>query len=377
MDSLRILCSNAAASGALNLKGAWEYGGQVVEKLHLKRSAESLVARSTENRTANWILGAVVIIQGVIVFALIVAALLILGYTFNSIFPVLAIVEDDAPPAYTAVESKDDSEKEGFLKDKEASAVEEGPMPRSKPITSSIRSMWRLLRSTGNMGGLCRSYSYAVVQGAALSLITLVLSAIPFMPDVVAFTIASLLTVHLDIAWVHDVISHPSRNSFTYRIPAFKLAFRATALPTLVVCVVASIAEKVPLMMSAVVLGRRPDNNFDAPRSSLVLLFTAITSIFIVIPANVILVRVQASMLPKEERPILPFDSTLMFHSAEGEGKGYMSMRDAWSTFSRAAWVRLVKLYAKIIAISSVAFFFIGAIIFGEVIAIHVLSASN
>lgn len=77
MDSLRILCSNAAASGALNLKGAWEYGGQVVEKLHLKRSAESLVARSTENRTANWILGAVVIIQGVIVFALIVAALLI------------------------------------------------------------------------------------------------------------------------------------------------------------------------------------------------------------------------------------------------------------------------------------------------------------
>ena len=81
--------------------------------------------------------------------------------------------------------------------------------------------------------------------------------------------------------------------------------------------------------------------------------------LLVVLPSEVALVRVQASLLSPEEQTIIPFDATFQgkVQAAVVDGKGFVSMRDALSTFSRASWVRLYKMYLKVFLISFVAFF--------------------
>lgn len=84
-----------------------------------------------------------------------------------------------------------------------------------------------------------------------------------------------------------------------------------------------------------------------------VVLSGIVTGIFVLLPTNVTLKRVQASLLPEEYDTIIPFDRTFG-GKVEPEvvgGKGVVSMLDAWKTFGWAARLRLIALYAKIFAI--------------------------
>ena len=75
--------------------------------------------------------------------------------------------------------------------------------------------------------------------------------------------------------------------------------------------------------------------------------------ILVVLPAQVTLVRVQASVLPEEDEAIVPFDRSFggkVVPESEG-GKGVVGMLDAWRSFEWSSRLRLVGLYVKIIAI--------------------------
>jgi hypothetical protein len=84
--------------------------------------------------------------------------------------------------------------------------------------------------------------------------------------------------------------------------------------------------------------------------------------VFVIIPAYVTLVRVQASLLPDEQDTIIPFDRSFQgkVEPAVIGGTGYISMTDAWATFSKAAWRRLLILYAKLFAIGLAVGFLFG-----------------
>lgn len=75
--------------------------------------------------------------------------------------------------------------------------------------------------------------------------------------------------------------------------------------------------------------------------------------VVVIIPARVVLVRVQASLLPEDEDPIIPFDRSFdgKVEPAVVGGLGYATVANAWSTFSKAAWRRVVILYAKIFGV--------------------------
>ena len=95
-----------------------------------------------------------------------------------------------------------------------------------------------------------------------------------------------------------------------------------------------------------------PDGS-DAWKAVVVFIVMAALRVFLAIPAHVVLTRVQASLLPEEDETIVAFDRSFRgrVEPAVVGGKGYVSPLDAWRTFSRASWVRLVKLYAKLFAV--------------------------
>merc|ERR1712144_61224 len=83
-----------------------------------------------------------------------------------------------------------------------------------------------------------------------------------------------------------------------------------------------------------------------------ILLFGVVLTFLVVIPANVTLTRVQASLLVDTEETIVPFDRSFggkVVPEIVG-GTGMIGMLDAWKTFDWAARIRLVKTYLKVIA---------------------------
>ncbi|KAI1381451.1 hypothetical protein F4677DRAFT_126733 [Hypoxylon crocopeplum] len=330
-----------------------------VSQVLSKRSDEELVTQTPDSPhpvkdgfglaalIINWILA--------------VSVSLTLTYTLYNLFPILTIVEDDSPStSYSPVptSNKQDEELEELTsmdgKDTFIDAEEGSSTPRSKPITSSVRSIYFHLLSISGGRSLFRGCVCYMAHAASVLVIGLSFGLLPFVPDIVAFTVAGLLTIPLETAWTHIVISKPSEKRFWRRLPKFGPAFRATALPTVVVYVVEWLTQNLPLSLALGLYGQTPDPQAAFPWMLLLLLYL-LASVFLVLPLQMVLVRAQASLLPDDEQTIVPFDRAFKLNKVEG--KGYMSMLDAWRSFSRPAWVRLLKLYAKGFAIMTVVHF--------------------
>jgi uncharacterized membrane protein (DUF485 family) len=91
-----------------------------------------------------------------------------------------------------------------------------------------------------------------------------------------------------------------------------------------------------------------------------------VLSFLTVIPANVTLTRVQASLLSDNEETIVPFDRSFggkVIPEIVG-GSGVIGLVDAWKTFDFNARVRLVKAYVKVFALQmALTMFFIGVVV--------------
>jgi hypothetical protein len=68
-----------------------------------------------------------------------------------------------------------------------------------------------------------------------------------------------------------------------------------------------------------------------------------------VVPATIVLVRVQASSLPENDEAIVPFDKTFggKVDSTSGDGRNQLTLFDAWRSFKWPSRIRLLKTYAK------------------------------
>lgn len=58
-----------------------------------------------------------------------------------------------------------------------------------------------------------------------------------------------------------------------------------------------------------------------------------------VIPAQVVLTRVQASLLPGGKKTIVPFDRT--FGMEKARERGYLTLMEAWASISGYEWVHI------------------------------------
>ncbi|KAL7624422.1 hypothetical protein AAE478_005986 [Parahypoxylon ruwenzoriense] len=371
------------ASGALSLRGVLQ--SEAIFQSISKRSAESLVARGDSH--GGDIMLIVLLLINIAIF---VPASIFVMYTLSELLPVLAIVEDDKPPSYTPLANNDATELENSTKNNKAvptpasnastsAAAEEeegGEEDPAPPVTSSIRSIITRLRAIKGRLPLFHGLLCAAACQFALVSVTFALAVIPFVPGVVALVAASLITMPLQAAWTHVAITAPSSRPFWRRIPPFRTTFRAAALPTLVLWLAAGSTTQLPLGMLTTLMGglgggsSRPG---DAWKACVALVFYVLSWALITIPANVVLTRIQVSLLPDGDRAatIVPLDHA--FAAAREEGREYMTMAEAWRTFSRPAWIRLLKLHAKIFGLSLAVYLGLAALVGVELVLVQVI----
>jgi len=295
---------------------------------------------------------------------------LLIGYTLSTVFPTLAIVEDPDPPAYEPVALDE-------------SAADQGPAAPvlGKPITSSLRSTRRLLQGVAGWRSYFRGIACALVLNFAKVLVSDVFKKfIPLIP--IGACLAQLALTQLSAAWTHIVISNPSDRRFYRRLPPFKKTFEATCFPILALWIANSLTIAVPALIGGALGVPLPGDGNDGkgPRMgagdmwkpTVMCLVAIVLQLLAVVPANVLLVRVQASLLPPDEDTIVPFDRSFQgkLEPAIVGGKGFVSMRDALATFPKSSWIRLYKLYAKILGVTIAAYGLLLAVIIPQMILI-------
>ncbi|KAJ6444531.1 ubiquitin conjugating enzyme [Purpureocillium lavendulum] len=336
-----------------------------MELSYVRRAIGSAVGSGDDNMP-RYDLPSWTILIFLIDLVVLIPIFIVFNYTYKTVFPIFAMVEDENPPAYEPVSLNDNVAADADV----AGAESQSRKPtdgQPRTVTSSLRAVNRLLLAHGGFRAYFRGFFCLLAQGLATSaLMGLFSAALGGFFTPIATLLASLALVQLSTAWVHIVISLPSRRHFWSRLPPFKRAFDATWKPVALYWLAAEATRWLPVGLAFVLGIRIPklDNNgqvelgdLDAAwfiKGAVVVFVTIFASVFLIIPAKVILVRVQASLLPVEEDTVIPFD-----RSFEGKvepaivgGKGYVSIADAWETFSRAAWRRLLILYVKVFLVS-------------------------
>jgi hypothetical protein len=71
--------------------------------------------------------------------------------------------------------------------------------------------------------------------------------------------------------------------------------------------------------------------------------------LLLVVPTTIVLVRVQASLLPDNDEAIVPFDKTFggKADSRSMDSRNQLAMLNAWRSFEWPSRIRLLKIYAK------------------------------
>jgi hypothetical protein len=275
------------------------------------------------------------------------------------VFPILAIVEGQSNYEQVPIEDNEDAKQETKAR---PSPIEDGDALRSRPVTSSVRAMHRLLCSLGRWTSVFRGFGLLVFTTFCEVLIVSGFAFVPIVPSVVSQVIAALLVVQLQTVWVHSVIGTATSKSFRQRLTGFKTTFRATAIPTVLlqVATLISVASPIVVLHLLKVATEKPMGDFvEVPKldnnpknlwtMAVFLAVHAATYAVLCIPALVVLTRIQASLLPVDERTIVPVDRA--FELEGSDDKGYLSMAAAFKSF-KGSWTRLYKLYVKIAIIN-------------------------
>jgi len=237
---------------------------------------------------------------------------------------------------------------------------------KQQPITGKMRTAVRHLKSVGGRLARFRGLHVSLIYHATYSFILHILHSIfahnPILRPFIA-VVTTIVLCRIDMTWTHIVISNPSEKRWFRRIPGIKAAKNIIA-PTAVYAIAKQAAIYVPATLFVAVAetwqnpaayGGNPETvrKIATLQMFLVGLVGLATIVLVVIPADVTLKRVQASMLPEEDESIVPFDRTFagkVVPEIVG-GTGAIGMLDAWKSFDKSARMRLIKLYGKIFGI--------------------------
>jgi hypothetical protein len=248
---------------------------------------------------------------------------------------------------------------------------------KPQPITASFRSSLRLLQSKGGFRARFRGFSVFVVYSLAIHWVSGALERIPYMPRPLSLLAAMVLCSNLSLLWTLIVISEPSPKAWFRRVPTLAM-WKKVVIPTALLGLAEQIAIFVPMFV-AMAMGMHEEDprkladvtsrhtGMMGLKAFFVMVLVMVLGVFLVIPANIALIRVQASLIPENEETIVPFDRTFngKVVSEIIGGTGTIGMLDAWKTFEWAARVRLVKAYVKVFAMHiALTLFFFVAIIF-------------
>ncbi|MCJ1401939.1 hypothetical protein MMC11_005156 [Xylographa trunciseda] len=326
-----------------------------------------------------------------ITIALYMFLLVAFSYTLDVVVPWLAIIE--TPSIETEARTSIDDfvyatehdvpllNAEGPGDIKPASTKDGGSSTKARAITSSIRNTISYLRLRAGLFSVFRGFHVAVLyQLCAIILaipffllsIHLSLFGLPYYSgaEMALEIIITVLLCPIHLWWNQAVVSAQSQGDRSRWQMLFRALsmFTKIALPTLAWAVAQELSmlpvrlviyyTHLPgyILAFALVFPESvpPQQLFHALFASLAVMSVKVVCLICIeIPSNVMLFRVYASLLPEHSKTIVPCDRTFagkVIPEAYG-GSEQLGMMDALRTFGRAAWVRIFKLYAKIIAI--------------------------
>lgn len=290
---------------------------------------------------------------GLLLFLVFFPMYVYIAYTMGTVFPIFAILEDENPPAYEPV-----------ALDESANAQNKPTDGQPQTVTSSLRSINRILYSNGGWRSYFRGLPFDVLQNVLVFILGGIFSAaLGGMFSPIATLLTTLALIQFSTAWVHIVLA-PSTASNLSRLPPFKRTFDATWKAATLYWASMEVMRWVPTVLMLIFHFEIPDMSPATPDGPNAIDWDSVSiwkivvmgalmillGLFVHIPAYVVLTRVQASLLPGADNAILPFDRSFggRVQPAVIDGKGYATVYDAWTTFSRAAWRRLLILSAKI-----------------------------
>ncbi|KAI0020465.1 hypothetical protein F4780DRAFT_779583 [Xylariomycetidae sp. FL0641] len=336
-----------------------------------KRDESSNVDIGNPSQFPVWLI--VLIVLNVIAFLPVVA---FCTYTLGQLVPALAFAEDDSqldyPPAYEPVADQDiEFESKGQKKGSVDAEAAAGNAPvRRQPITSDVRATLQHIRTVGGSWRACYHGLFLSCLDAfwlSLGFLSIGTQGSAIVPSIVVSMLGTWL---LSTAWTHQVVAAQGSGAWKYAFKNLKTTFKATALPS-VLCFVASyFANIVPY--SFVGLGAfDPAGSTTAPLTSvLVLVLVFMLQAGLVVPASVVLTRVQVSMLPDTYRTIVPIKCGALDST---NSRGYMTVGEAWKSISRASWIRILKMFLKLIALFIAIEFMLTGIIIAETFLVTVV----
>lgn len=278
------------------------------------------------------------------------------------------------------VESQEENYESIPTKAGDVNKTAEPVVSRPQLITSSFRSAVKLLRENGGYRGRFRGLGMYVVHNLAVNLVASMFAMVTgfFLPVGFYTAIAYVVCAQLSLGWTLVVITENSAQSWYQRIPSRK-TWKKIAGPTAVYAIVEQVTSMGPMyLLIGTGLTKDPKEISKLPTSEqkvmagqvigIIILQLALTLVAL-LPARVVLTRMQASLVSDSENTIVPFDRTFgdRFVAESEGGRGVISACAAWRTFDSAARVRLVKAYLKCFAMIMGTFFFFSIIVGGFV----------
>jgi len=276
-------------------------------------------------------------------------------YTFGRILPTLLMIESPQDVITFDPLPTEDSDST-ILKDPEQAQV------KAQPITASFRRTVKHLQAIGGFRARFRGIAIFIVRAFAVNTLSGFISVLPllnYIPRPVWNILAIVLCAPLSLAWTHIVISEPSPKTWFRRLPSLKTS-KKIMVPVAILAVAEQLSVYVPYSL-AIITGladKSEDlgNMTNGQRTGMAFAGMAIfalglgLAILVVIPANVVLTRVSASLLADTEETIVPFDRSFggkVIPEIVG-GSGVIGMLDAWKSFDRASRIRLIMAYIKL-----------------------------
>jgi hypothetical protein len=249
--------------------------------------------------------------------------------------------------------------------------------PASVAVTSGVRKTIKYLRAEAGRWAMFRGLGYLLVYGLFEGLINGFLTAclrplLSFAVDIIVPIFTPVLLWRLNNAWLHKVISKPAQKNWYTRVREQK-GSSTVKMAIFLWAICRSVASFIPgVLLYFLVLKKFEtvdgDVRFHGSVLQTALEFLGIfplamvLPLLLVAPATIILVRIQASMLPVNDEGIVRLDNALCKsvapESTDGNtaseptvGNNKLTLLGVLHSFAWPARICLLKIYAKCYAI--------------------------
>ncbi|KAH6949720.1 hypothetical protein BKA56DRAFT_738839 [Ilyonectria sp. MPI-CAGE-AT-0026] len=286
---------------------------------------------------------------------LIVAVSISVSYTLGHVVNTLTMIEVSAKAIAV------DNPLRGSEGDRNAKRllVSAATLRTPKPITAHIQTTIQHLRAAAGFWSRWRGWRFAIIYSVVAKAIQIVVNPVlghaqtpcepygffPFVAVVLTAILTSVVVAPLHMAWTHATIAIPSKKGLRARLPSGR-QWKLLLVPTAVLAATEVLGQQFMLFCQLVFSGsitvgsRQEVVIFGAKTVSFIAAAMAY-SLFISLPAEVTLARIEAAMLPGDEYAIVPFD-----HSLDGRvvpTTGFAGFCNTWHSFRWETRWRLSK----------------------------------